>query len=747
MPTSTFRDLLKDNEHRIMIIHYSCSSIREIPCRISCIGIRDEYRNQTRLFSLRKFSEEEILENFWGIVAENKERYFVGWNIKNPEYGFSVLKERYEEISGKEAPKIKMSHIVDLDEAIKRDYDLKRQKMSLKGLAEINRYQTLNFRNGKEELQMFEEEDFKGLELSVGRKLKIMGDILNDFMREELQTKGKLRMKDLSDFLGKIRNIQSIMVLVSTGRTERKEREVEYQELRKELKRYFAAFAIYDPNPFSSLEDFYGYYRAKLPTYQERRDFIRKMYEDIERTIESAPAKEGKIEISDKSPQMTTMPKILFLAANPKNTVRLRLDQEVREIEQRVLLAQMKDRLIMVNKGAVRVGDLQFHLNQERPTIVHFSGHGTEESRIILEDNLGNARTVPTEALARVFKVLKDNIRCVVLNACFSSEQAFAISRHIDCVIGMSSSISDEAAVAFSAGFYLAIASGRSVQNAFDQGINELMLWEIPEEHVPQLLVRDDVDPSEIFLLKRGSPRATEERLQKVRPSIAEGPGIIYNLYHSQSDVKIDGSAEITRIVDLEVMSGEVSSLDFYHFSKFTEGCEITVSKISGESNVSVNILSKAPENVRFAVDFSPSLKERESAAFQTKEKYIEGYPMTLGQIADLIREGTWTGEPYVYKSCLVKFPTKQLVLTAVLPENYDITTSEEYFDVRVGYYGGSRHLKEYARLRKSDCCSIEKVSGRKVLKLTVKNPMMGLVYMVKWKPPTEKNYEKLCKD
>lgn len=133
--------------------------------------------------------------------------------------------------------------------------------------------------------------------------------------------------------------------------------------------------------------------------------------------------------------------KILFLAANPKNAVKLRLDEECREIEHKILLAQKKDRLILANKGAVRAGDLQLYLIQEKPDIVHFSSHGTKEGRIILEDKSGNLRPLPPEALTRVFKVLRDNIRCVILNACFSMEQARAISKHIDCVIGMSHKI------------------------------------------------------------------------------------------------------------------------------------------------------------------------------------------------------------------------------------------------------------------------------------------------------------------
>jgi CHAT domain len=196
---------------------------------------------------------------------------------------------------------------------------------------------------------------------------------------------------------------------------------------------------------------------------------------------------------------------ILFLSANPKNTETLRLEEEFREIRSRVLKSKERDKLTLVQRGAVRVGDLQFYLNQETPTIVHFSGHGTDEGTVVLEDNMGNAQIVTSEALARVFEILKDNIRCVVLNACFSRKQALAISRHIDCVIGMSTSISDKAAIVFSSAFYLAIASGKSVENAFEQGIAELMLWNIKEDETPVLFCKRRVDPSTVFLLPANS--------------------------------------------------------------------------------------------------------------------------------------------------------------------------------------------------------------------------------------------------
>jgi len=51
--------------------------------------------------------------------------------------------------------------------------------------------------------------------------------------------------------------------------------------------------------------------------------------------------------------------KILFLAANPKGTARLRLDEELREIETGLQLAKNRDRFILESKGAVRPIDVR----------------------------------------------------------------------------------------------------------------------------------------------------------------------------------------------------------------------------------------------------------------------------------------------------------------------------------------------------------------------------------------------------
>jgi hypothetical protein len=182
------------------------------------------------------------------------------------------------------------------------------------------------------------------------------------------------------------------------------------------------------------------------------------------------------------------MIKILFLAANPKDTDHLRLDEEVRTIKERLRAAEHRDSFQIEQEWAVRVGDIQQHLLIHKPDIVHFSGHGSDVGEIILEDQSGMSKAVSPQSLKRLFKVLKDNIHCVVLNACFSKVQADAIAESIDYVVGMSNSIGDKAAISFAAGFYQALGFDRSITEAFELGCSQIELEGLSEEDTPKLI-------------------------------------------------------------------------------------------------------------------------------------------------------------------------------------------------------------------------------------------------------------------
>lgn len=187
--------------------------------------------------------------------------------------------------------------------------------------------------------------------------------------------------------------------------------------------------------------------------------------------------------------------RILFLAANPSNVSQLRLDEEVREIDKKIRAGDFRDNFTLIPQLALRPSDLQEALMRHKPHIVHFSGHGNRTQGILLQDESGNAVPVKKEVLGRLFKILKDNLRIVVLNACHSKRQSKSITDEIDYTVVMNKAIYDKAAVAFSAAFYRALAFGRTVKESFDLGVNELMLLDITGPETPELAIRSGVDP------------------------------------------------------------------------------------------------------------------------------------------------------------------------------------------------------------------------------------------------------------
>lgn len=204
--------------------------------------------------------------------------------------------------------------------------------------------------------------------------------------------------------------------------------------------------------------------------------------------------------------------KTLFLAANPKQTTPLALDEEIREISIKVRLSEGRDLLDVVSAWAVRPDDLIQYLNRFRPQIVHFSGHGSSSGELILVNNTGQMKPVSIPALKALFSTLKDNIEIVVLNACYSQTQGRAINEIIDFVIGMNATIGDQAAIVFAASFYRALGFNRTVQEAFDQAKTALLLEGIPEHATPVLLVKEGVSSNRRLKPISGSNSKTESK-------------------------------------------------------------------------------------------------------------------------------------------------------------------------------------------------------------------------------------------
>jgi hypothetical protein len=247
--------------------------------------------------------------------------------------------------------------------------------------------------------------------------------------------------------------------------------------------------------------------------------------------------------------------KILFLAAEPTDLGRRRLDEEYHEIDRVLRFGSERDSFELVAQFALRRDDLQEVLLRHEPHIVHFAGHGNQEE-IFLMDEAGVSRPVGKEALARLFELLKDNIRVVVLNACYSRPQAEAISRVIDYTVGIDGAVGVEASIGFAAAFYRALSYGKSVETAVELGKNSLDLGRLPEADAPGLLLREGADATKPFLERKevlgkdyvddlGAALAalvaragTELDVQKVRLAITQGKLILRPEEASEDDTR-----------------------------------------------------------------------------------------------------------------------------------------------------------------------------------------------------------------
>ncbi len=191
--------------------------------------------------------------------------------------------------------------------------------------------------------------------------------------------------------------------------------------------------------------------------------------------------------------KLKSMKTILILAVNPKDITRLRLDEEVREIDEGLKRSKNRDQFIIKPQWAIRLRDLRRALLDYEPRIVHFCGHGTEDG-LMVENEKREAVIVSPDALSGLFKLFAKKIECVLLNACHSEPQAEDISKHIKYVIGMKESISDEAAREFAIGFYDALGSGKSFEDAFEFGCNAIQMGGASDEHRIPVLLKEGVN-------------------------------------------------------------------------------------------------------------------------------------------------------------------------------------------------------------------------------------------------------------
>ncbi|MDB5111103.1 MAG: hypothetical protein JWR67_2217 [Mucilaginibacter sp.] len=181
--------------------------------------------------------------------------------------------------------------------------------------------------------------------------------------------------------------------------------------------------------------------------------------------------------------------RILFLASEPSNMAKLHLGRELQEVRNRLsanAYFEIKD------QQAVKPDDVLQTILNYKPHIVHFSGHGQDTGELCFEDERGNSKVIPPEALASLFSLVNDYVKCVIVNTCYSEVQATAIAQFVPVVIGTKKEITDSAAIKFSTGFYTSLdpdLTQNSLKTAFKRGCIAIQFDGKLEDHLLPVLI------------------------------------------------------------------------------------------------------------------------------------------------------------------------------------------------------------------------------------------------------------------
>lgn len=205
--------------------------------------------------------------------------------------------------------------------------------------------------------------------------------------------------------------------------------------------------------------------------------------------------------------------KILMLTSNPSGTGKLQLDKEHSRISIQIQNSPHANKFPIKSRQAVTLPQFTEALLDEKPAIVHFSGHGEiseqdkaiknamnrglgfQEEETVPQDSTGIILTsddgrepafVPTNVIKRIFRTMvkrhKIPIKAVLFNSCYSEAQAQALAELVPHVIGTSWAIKDEAAIAFANGFYSFLTRTDDIEAAWDNGVTLAMAKGEPEE-------------------------------------------------------------------------------------------------------------------------------------------------------------------------------------------------------------------------------------------------------------------------
>jgi CHAT domain len=159
---------------------------------------------------------------------------------------------------------------------------------------------------------------------------------------------------------------------------------------------------------------------------------------------------------------------ILLVLADPRNEKRLALLDELQRLTESLAATEFRDTFQVRLLANARPDNFAVSLSRMRPTIIHFSGHGSSNGLTFSDPSGRSVNVVPDRLASLLTLARRDGLKAVVMNACYTADQARVISTAVQDVVVMDGELSDAAAIQFSAEFYAQLGNGRSFREAFE---------------------------------------------------------------------------------------------------------------------------------------------------------------------------------------------------------------------------------------------------------------------------------------
>jgi hypothetical protein len=171
-------------------------------------------------------------------------------------------------------------------------------------------------------------------------------------------------------------------------------------------------------------------------------------------------------------------------------------------VQEAIRGSKLRDNIAIHYSPAADLDSIINGLNDHKPGVVHFSGHGDAGGLLVDHAQVKRPRSkiITFELLAKALAATDTPPDVVILNACDTAAARKVFLPPASALIVMQDSISDLAATAFAARFYAAIAAGQSLESAFNQGKVAVEAVSIDETDTPVLICANGVNAAKIVL-------------------------------------------------------------------------------------------------------------------------------------------------------------------------------------------------------------------------------------------------------